>query len=371
MKKSKYIFIFILLIVLVLIGGLCEENGGKDGKVSTKKGTFTLAEGGVPSSKDSLKVSGDGHVVYFFDSDGNDKTDSIVKSDPDGNDKKIIKIKPGLLESDVQIDDGVMAVDNEASKVVFSATHPSERGEYGGKKHLYILDVAAESIKKLSNQNLAGQFEGAGWADSQAISISPDGQKIAFGVRIWGIDMGMAVDVANGIAVMNSDGSGLKLLKEENISVYVIGIDNSYRVFFAKRQGEYDWVLSVINADGSGEKELGLKINTSKISVSKDGRVAGTLDEKDDPAFACDSNGNILAKGGNPWGAVEISKNGKKVSSTEWDQGLFLYDVDNNFEKENVLDKSYGNCAVHDIDNSGQVIACRVRETGEVIAIVK
>jgi len=379
MRKFKFIIPILLSAILVLVGASCGEKGNEDGKISRKKGIFTLAEKGVPSSKDSLKVSGDGYVVYFFDSDEDGKTDSIVKSDPNGNDKKIIKIKPGLLESDVQIDDGVLAVDDKASKVVFSATPPSERGEYGGEKHLYVLDVAAETVKKLPNQNLADQFEGAGWADPQAVSISSDGEKIAFGIRVWGIDLGMAVDVANAIAVINSDGTGLKMLaeksfadkEEDNISVYVVGIDDSDRVFFAKEQSKYNWILFVINADGSGEKNLELNINTSKISVSNNGTIAGTLNEKDDPAFACDANGNILAKGGNPWGAVEISENGKKVSSAEWDQGLFLYDVDNNFEKENILDKSYGNCAVHDVDNSGQVIACRLHETGEVIVIVK
>jgi len=380
MRKFKFIIPILLLVTLVLLGASCGEKNGKDeSKDSRKKGIFTLAEQGVPSSKNSLKVSKDGQVVYFFDSDGDEKTDSIVVSDPNGNDKKTIKIKPGLLESDVQIDDGVLTVDDKASKVVFSATPPSERGEYSGKKHLYILDVAAETIKKLPNQSLAVQHEGIGWADPQAISISPDGEKIVFGVRLWGIDLGMAVDIANAIAVINSDGTGLKVLanktfadkEEDNISINVVGIDNSYRVFFAKKQGEYDWVLSVINADGSGEKDLGLKINTSKISVSNKGTIAGTLDEKDDPAFACDANGNILAKGGNPWGAVEISENGKKVSSAEWDQGLFLYDVDNSFEKEQVLDKSYGNCSVHDVDNTGQVTACRLHETGEVIVIVR
>ncbi len=372
MSKLKFIItIPLLLIVLVLVGANCGEEKPTDGTKSIKKGIFTLAEDGVASSKNSLKVSNNGQIVYFLDSEGDKKTDSIVVSDPNGKDKKTIKIRGGLLASDVQIDDNIMAVDQKALKVVFTGTLPSERGEYSGKKHLYILDVNSESVKKLPNQGLAEQFEGAGWADPVAVAISPDGEKIAFGIRVWGIDLGAAYDIASAIAVVNSDGSGIKVLVKENISTYVVGIDNSYRVFFAKKEGKYDYLLSVINADASGEKNLGLNINTSKISVSKDGIVAGILDEKGEPVFACDANGNVLAKGGKPWGTVEISGDGKKVSSVEWDQGLFLYDVSNNFEKENVLDKSYGNCATHDLDDSGRIIACLLNKTRELLSIVK
>jgi len=370
MKKTNVFIISLILITLVLVGASCGEDKFKEKEESIEKGIFTLAEKNVASGKNSLKVSNDGHIVYFFDSDENKSIDTIIKTDANGKTKKEVKIKGGLLEEDVQLDN-IMAVDQSASKVVFAATLPSQRDEYGGKKCLYVLSFDSESLIGIPNQGLSDHFEGAGWADAASVAISPDGEKIVFGLRFWGISFGAAYDIGVAIVVANSDGSGMKILAEEDISLYVVGIDNSHRVFFAKKEDKYDYFLSVINADGSGEKNLGLKINTGKISVSKNGIVAGTLDEKGEPVFVCDANGNILAKGGDPWGTVEISGNGEKVSSAEWDKGLFLYGVNNNFEKENILDKSYGNCAVHDVDESGRIIVCLVNETGELLSIVK
>ena len=374
MKKPKYIFIFFLFIVLILSGASCgkkEQEKKQESKLT--KGTYSLEKEGVPSGGGCLKVSGEGKIIYFFDADKDEKTDSLVVSDAMGKDKKTIKIKGGLLKQDIQIDVGSLAVSDSGKKIVFSATPSCERDEYSCPKYLYILDPDSEKLIKVKNQDLSEKIKGAGWADPIKTSLTPDGEKIVFTVRFWGIDFGSAYDISAGLAVVNSDGSGLELIKEgKNINTYYLAVDDSQLIFYLKKEAEkFEHILNRINSDGSGEKSLGIKVSPGDISASRNGRIAGLLDEKDEPVFVCDFEGNIIAKGGNPWGVVEISGNGEKVLAAEWNKGLVFYQTDNNFEKEQVLESSYGNCAVHGVSNNGKVSACLVYKTGELLSIIK
>ncbi len=376
----RKIIIPLVLISLILIGASC----GKED--SSKKSEFADPfEGSKKEVKitdntareDCPKVSGDGQtIVYFKDTDDDNYPDSIGVADPKGE-KKIIKIQGELLPERSGFNLDSLDISKNGKKVAFVGTPFVENWWSVNPmfSYPYVLDLDTESLAKIDPQELPEKVYpdeyDAERADAVRVALSDDGSMIAFTVDVWGVDFGEIHDVTddNMLLIAPSNGSSEPTVLMKGIIAAHVDMDSEGRVFYCKTDNKdyKKFELSVINSDGSGNKELGINITYSGfwgLVVSDNGRVA-SLDRDNKVMFVSDHNGNIISQTEDYYGPAAITGDGTKVlvyqSSTkvpEEERGLVYYNVNDNFSAEQVTEyrKYKISSPFFDVSDSGGVI---------------
>jgi len=393
MKKSKFILPVLLLAVLVLVGAIC----GKEDKEESRSRESVPFQGEKEIkqiTKNKIRdlrprVSGDGETIIFWrDTDKDNYWDSLVLTDPNGKEKKTIKIKGDVFTDKFGIKPESLDIDDKGTKVVFIGTPFIENWRLVAPmpSYFFVLDLNAETARKIDPHDLPEKYYppevDAERAWPSSIKISPDGSKIVFTADITGVEFGDRHDVPEDdiVGVVNSDGTGLKVL-EKGINGYCLAIDDSGRVFFARTTSDYKWVLTVADFDGGVEsgQSLGIEIrcptNIEGLSVSKNGkRISGTL-YSEGIVFVATDQGEIIAQRPN-FNFSMITGDGSRLLGFETkmdlkpeQRGLIYYDIDNNLEQEGqVLDMSY---EIHgpdiDVSYSGGVVVTGIydKEDGD------
>lgn len=388
---KKYV-VLLLLVSLILVGAICSKEEVKEEGYATpfdgrqKENQITENE----NRDDNPKVSGDGQtIIYFADTDDNYHVDSLVVASPEGV-KKTIKLigaydllpeKSGLLIDSLDISrDGSTAA---FVAVPFVENWWSVNPMFA---YVYTLDLNKETLAKIDPQELPERVYpkeyDAERADAVRTALSDDGSMIAFTVEVWGVDFGEIHDVIddNMVLIAPSDGSREPDVLKKGISTYHVDMDSQGRVFYVKTDNEdYNkYELSVINSDGSGNKELGINLSFAGnwgLVVSSGGRVA-SLDRDRDVAFVCDANGNVLAETEDFYGSLAITGDGSRVLAYQTstrvekeERGLIYFNVDDSFSVEQILsleeisEKDWWINATHlSVNDSGGVIGIEFNE---------
>ena len=385
MKKTRIFILFSLLAVLVLVGAICakedEESRSREsipfqGKKEINQITNNKIRDLAP------RVSGDGETIIFWrDTDKDNYWDTLVLTDPEGKEKKTIKVRGDVFTDKFGIRSESLDIDHQGNKVVFIGTPFVENWRLVDSmpSYFFVLDLNEETVRKIDPHGLPEKYYppevDAERAWPTFIKISPDGSKIVFTADVTGVDFGERHDVPEDdiVGVVNSDGTGLKVI-EMGINGNCLAIDDSNRVFFARTTDNYRWVLTVADVDGKLEsgQSLGIEIkcpsNREGISVSKNGeRISGTL-YSEGTVFVATDQGEIIAQR-RDFNFSMITGDGLRLLGFETkmdlkpeQRGLIYYDIDNNLEQEGqVLDMSYGIYGPNiDISYSGGVVVAGI-----------
>lgn len=394
MSKLKYLIIPLMLMVLVLVGAMCGKE--KEEESSSRESIPFQGEKEIRQITQNKirdigpRVSGDGKTIIFWrDTDGDNYWDSLVLTHPDGREKKTIKVRGDVFTDKFGIKPESLDIDHNGTKVVFIGTPFVENWRLVDPmpSYFFVLDLNGETARKIDPHDLPEKYYppevDAERAWPSFIKISPDGSKIVFTADITGVEFGERHDVPEDdiVGVVNSDGTGLKVI-EMGINGYCLAIDDSGRVFFARTiDNEYKWVLTVANADGEVEsgQSLGIEIkcptNREGLSISKNGkRISGTL-APEGTVFVANDQGEIIAQR-RDFTFSMITGDGARLLGFETkmdlkpeQRGLIYYDIDNNLEQEGqVLDMSYGIHAPDiDVNYSGGVVVTGIydKEDGD------
>lgn len=384
MQKFKFVFSILLLVILVLVGAACKKDS-KDEKAKEKisipfQGKITAKQITNNNLGDYFPViSGDGQTIVFWrDTNGDNYQDSLVVAGPNGEEKKVIKIKGEIFDDKFGIDRFTLDISRNGNKVAFVGCPYVENwwSVNPMPEYVYVIDLDKETAAKIDPQELPERIYpkeyDAERADAAYVALNDDGSLVAFTVDVWGVDFGEIHDVIDDdmVLIASADGSSEPSVLAKGIANSHIDMDSQNRVFYVKTDNKdhNKFELSVINADGTGNRGLGMNVSYSGykgISVSKDGKVAGLLRDEGNVVFVCDANGNILGKG-DMSGPVRITGDGSRVltyfetSRKEAnEQGLVFYNIDNNFSVEQVLKvKEYGISSPYfDVNDSGGIIA--------------
>jgi len=384
---KKYFFVFLILTALVLIGASC----GKESKSSKAEDKFLFPFQGKQKEQQitnnkkrdtNPRVSGDGKTVAFWrDADGDNYWDTLVLTDPDGKEKKTIKVRGDIFTDKFGIRPNSLDIDHGGTTAVFIGTPFVENWRLVDSmpSYFFILDLNEETARKIDPHGLPEKYYppevDAERAWPTFVRISPDGSKIFFTADITGVDFGERHDVPEDdiVGVVNSDGTGLKVI-EKGINGYCLAVDDSNRVYFARTiDNKYKWVLT--RADASAELEtgtnLGIEIkcpNQASLSVSKNGkRISGIL-ASGGMVFVANDQGDIIAQR-QAFAFSIITGEGSRLLGFETkrdlepgQRGLIYYDIDNNLEQEGqVLSMDY---SIHsqniDVDYSGGVVVAEI-----------
>ena len=297
-------------------------------------------------------------------------------ADPKGE-KKVIKIVGELLPERSGFDLDSLDISRNGQKAAFVAVPFVENwwSVNPMPAYVYVLDLSSGSLAKIDPQELPERVYpddyDAERADAIRVALSDDASMVAFTVDVWGVDFGEIHDVIddNMLLIAPSDGSREPSVLMKGISPAHVDMDSEGRVFYCKTDNEdhTKFELSVINSDGSGNKELGINLSYSGywgLVVSNNGRVA-SLDRDNGVMFVADYNGNIIAQTKDYYGPVAITGDGNRVlvyqSSTkvsEQERGLVYYDVNDNFSAEQVTEyrKYKVSSPFFDVSDSGGFI---------------
>ncbi len=386
MSKLKYFIIPLMLMVLVLVGASCGEKDKEESQSKEsipfqgKKEINQITQNKIRDLEP--RVSGDGKIIIFWrDTDKDNYWDTLVLTDPDGKEKKTIKIRGDVFTDKFGIKAESLDIDHKGTKVVFIGTPFVENWRLVAPmpEYIFVLDLNEEKATKIDTHDLPEKHYppevDAERAWPTLVKISSDGSKIAFTADVTGVDFGERHDVPEDdiVGAANSDGTGLRAL-ERGINGYCLAIDDSNRVFFARTTNNYKWVLTVVYADGGIEsgKELGIEImcpsDREGISVSKNGkRILGAL-ASGGMIFVSNDQGEIIAQR-QDFPFSMITGDGARVLGLETrrnlepeQRGLIYYDIDNNLEQEGqVLDMNY---SIHspgiDVSYSGGVVVTEI-----------
>ena len=365
MSKLKYLFIPLMLMVLVLVGAICSKDSEDTGSRESvpfqgKKVVTQITQNRIRDLEP--RVSGDGKTIIFWrDTDKDNYWDTLVLTDAGGKEKKTIKVRGDVFTDKFGIKPESLDIDHKGAMVVFIGTPFVENWRLVAPmpSYFFVLDVNKGTARKIDPHDLPEKYYppevDAERAWPTFIKISPDGSKIAFTADITGVEFGDRHDVPEDdiVGVVNSDGTGLKVL-EKGINGYCLAIDDSGRVFFARTTPDYKWVLTVVDFDGGLEsgRSLGIEIrcpsNIEGLSVSKNGkRISGTL-APGGIVFVSDDQGKIIAQN-HDFTFSMITGDGSRLLGFETkmdlkpeQRGLIYYDIDNNLEQEGqILDMSY------------------------------
>jgi len=366
MSKLKYLFIPLVLMVLILVGATCGNDYKEVGSRESVpfQGKTTAVQITQNRIRDlSPRVSGDGKTIIFWrDTDKDNYWDTLVLTDPDGKEKKTIKVRGDVFTDKFGITPESLDIDHQGAKVVFIGTPFIENWRLVAPmpSYFFVLDLNAETARKIDPHDLPEKYYppevDAERAWPTSIRISPDGSKIAFTADVSGVEFGDRHDVPEDdiVGVVNSDGTGLKVL-EKGINGYCLAIDDSGRVFFARTiENKYEWILTVVDFNGGLEsgRSLGIGIrcpsNREGLSVSKNGkRISGTL-APGGIVFVANDQGEIIAQN-HDFTFSMITGDGSRLLGFETkmdlkpeQRGLIYYDIDNGLEQEGqILDMTY------------------------------
>ncbi len=359
-KKNKKYIVFFILISFVFLGAMCSKEEVKEegytGPFDGKQRENQITEN--ENRDDNPKVSGDGEtIIYFTDTDDNFHVDSLVVASPEGV-KKTIKLIGAydLLpeKSGLYIDS--LDISRDGSTAAFVAVPFVENWWSVNPMfaYAYTLDLNKETLAKIDPQELPERVYpeeyDAERADASRVALSDDGKMLAFTVEVWGVDFGEIHDVIddNMVLIAPSDGSREPSVLMKGISTYHVDMDSQGRVFYVKTDNEdySKFELSVINSDGSNNKELGINLSFGGnwgLVVSSNGRVA-SLDRDRDVAFVCDANGTVIAETEDFYGSLAITGDGSRVLAYQTstyvekeERGLIYFNVDDNFSVEQIL----------------------------------
>jgi len=384
MSKLKYLIIPLMLMVLILVGAMCrkEDEESRSRESIPFQGKKIVTQITNNKIRDLCpKVSGDGKTIIFWrDTDGDNYWDTLVLTDPDGKEKKTIKVRGDVFTDRFGIKPESLDIDYQGNKVVFIGTPFVENWRLVApmQDYFFILDLNEEKAIKIDTHDLPEKHYppevDAERAWPELVRISPDGSKVAFTADVTGVDFGQRHDVPEDdiIGVVNSDGTGLRAL-EKGIHAGYLAIDDSGRIFFGRTKGNYIWALSVVDVDGSIEsgRELGIDLGPSGgggISASKNGkRISGTL-ASGGIVFVANDQGEIIAQR-RDFAFSVITGDGSRLLGFETkmdlepeQRGLIYYDIDNNLEQEGqVLDMSYSISSPDiDVSYSGGVVVTEI-----------
>jgi len=385
MSKLKYFIIPLMLMVLVLVGAMCkkEEEESRSKESIPFEGKEIVTQITQNKIRDlEPRVSGDGKTIIFWrDTDKDNYWDTLVLTDPDGKEKKTIKIRGDVFTDKFGIKPESLDIDYKGAKAVFIGTPFVENWRLVDPmpEYIFALDLNEETARKIDPHGLPEKYYppevDAERAWPSFVKISPDGSKIAFTADITGVDFGERHDVPEDdiVGVVNFDGTVLKVI-EMGINGYCLAIDDSNRVFFARTiDNKYQWVLTVADADGEVEsgQDLGIEIkcpNREALSVSKNGkRISGIL-APGGIVFVANDQGEIIAQR-KDFSFSMITGDGARLLGFETkmdlkpeQRGLIYYNIDNNLEQEGqILDMSY---SIHspdiDVSYSGGVVVTEI-----------
>lgn len=385
--KTKYLVVSIVLVSLISIGSSCEK-----GPASKKKSDFAdpfdgkLKETQITNNAlrdDNPKISGDGQtIVYFKDTDDDFYPDSIGVANPKGE-VKVIKIQGTLMPEKSGVDLDSLDISRNGKKVAFVGV-PFVENWWSVNPipaYVYVLDLESESLAKIDPQELPEKVYpeeyDAERADSVRVALSDDGSIVAFTVDVWGVDFGEIHNVKDDdmLLIASSDGSSEPVVLMKGIHNAHVDMDSKGRIFYCKTDNEdySKFELSVINSDGSGNRELGINLTYSGfwgLVVSNNGRVAA-LNRDTKAMFVADADGNVLAQTDLYYGSVAITGDGSRVlgyqGSTkvpEEERGLVYYNVNDNFSVEQVTEhRGYNiNSPFFDVSDSGGIISLQIKD---------
>jgi len=383
---KKYIVLF-LLLALVLVGASC----GKDDS-SKKESEFAdpfdgrLKETQITNNaarEDCPKVSGDGEtIVYWTDTDDDRYPDSIAVASPKGE-RKTIKIQGALMPERSGVDLDTLDISRDGRKVAFVG-FPFVENWYSVNPmpgYVYVLDLDSESLAKIDPQELPERVYpeeyDAERADPVRVALSDDGSMVAFTVDVWGVDFGDIHDVTDDdmLLIAPSDGSREPSVLMKGINNPHVDMDSNGRVFYCKTDNDdyKKFELSVINSDGSGNRELGINLSYAGywgLVVSNDGLVA-SINRDTGNVFVANSDGTIIIETEYYFGPTAITGDGTKVLGYQTSsnvpmekRGLVYYNVNDNFSDEQVVEyRGYDiNSPFFDVSDSGGVIAFQITD---------
>ncbi|MBN3037254.1 MAG: hypothetical protein JW834_02300, partial [Candidatus Diapherotrites archaeon] len=234
-----------------------------------------------------------------------------------------------------------------------------------GETHIFVVDPGGTpdtcGLVDLRPYGVLGAYdeeEDAGRVDPAWVSFNPEGTRIAFTARVWGIEMGGAHEIDHAVAVMDIDGRNLSVI-ERGVEPTHLGFDTRHFVHYAK-----NGYLTHSAAETPLEEHMRLG-GQSHIAVSDDGIVTGTT-----------VGGKIFVGGRTldfePWLDVKVSSDGQRVLATDWNDGLYTFNTETEEKKEVSPplggDKNYW---VFDMGSTGGPIVYYVGETGGLVHMLR
>ncbi|MBI4712376.1 MAG: PD40 domain-containing protein [Planctomycetes bacterium] len=165
------------------------------------------------------------------------------------------------LTSDAAVADSQLAWSPDGNEIAFVTLKNNDW-------NIYLVDVNNGNQRKLTSGHW--DFHPA-WSSAcaEASVGRPDGQMVAFTSRA---DFG----APTGLAIINSDGSGQKILTSEKVLQKPVrwSPDGSRLLYMTESAGPFSDDICVINADGSGLKRLtNTKQQEEDASWSPDGQL--------------------------------------------------------------------------------------------------
>ncbi len=236
---------------------------------------------------------------------------------------------PSIVAEDCIYDE--LSMSGDGSKIAFKG------GGWDNKSEIFVIDSDGTGLTQLTNNT--GKYPDY---NLESLSISDDGSKIAFTHSVYGDER-----PSKEIFVVNSDGSGLTQLTDNPDDDYCvlssspsISGDGSKVAFQRMNFKTWDRGIFVVNSDGTGEKMLtNHTVFDEYPSISDDGSKVAFQggDDFDWQIYVINSDGTGLTQltknTGNwqyvPWGGPSISGDGSKVAFLGWDGSSWEFFVVN------------------------------------------